>query len=161
VRNRWRGARFFGMVRASLLEGSLRRRLLTAFAAASFALALCASGCSGQGEGERCDINDDNTGDSDCASGLQCYAAATLGGVAETDHTDLCCPINRTQATTSICSIAPSPPGGNPAPPDGGADTGVTTEGGTADAPSDSPPDSPNDSPLDSPADAPLDSPAD
>jgi len=161
VRNRWRGARFFGMVRASLLEDSLHRRLFTAVAAASFAVALCASGCSGQGEGERCNVLDDNSGDSDCASGLECYAATTLGGVAEANNTDICCPTDRAQATTAICSIAPSPPGGNPAPPpDAGPDARASSEGG-ADGSSDAPADSTNDAPLDSPNDSSLDSPAD
>ncbi len=148
------------MVRASLLEDSLHRRFLVVIVAATFAIGLSASGCSGEAEGERCDVNDDNSGNDDCASGLICYASTNLGGVAEANHTDICCPSDRTQATTSICAQSPTPPGGNPAPPDAGPDTGVKSDGAT-DAPTDSPTDAPLDSPLDSPTDSPADAPLD
>jgi hypothetical protein len=148
MRNRWRRERFFGMVRAS--EGSLHRRFLILAAAASFVIALGAPGCSGQGEGERCDTQDDNAGDSDCADGLECWSYSYLGGQAAVWQQDICCPTNLTQSTTAICELAPSPPGGNEGLPDSSTDTGASSEAGP-DSRADAPLDSPNDSPVDSP----------
>ena len=163
MRNRWRIDRFFGMVRPAL-EGSLRSRFFI-LAAIAFAVALSASACNNQGEGERCYTNDGNNGNDDCSSGLQCDSAAALGGAVASWATGvvgfgLCCPTNRAQATSSLCEVGA--PGGNPAPPsaDAGSDASSSSDSGT-DASSDAPADSPADAPLDAPLDSSGDSAAD
>jgi len=165
MRNRWRIDRFFGMVRPAL-EGSLRSRFFI-LAAIAFAVALSASACNNQGEGERCDTNDGNNGNDDCSSGLQCDSAAALGGAVASWATGvvgfgLCCPTNRAQATSSLCEVAAVAPGGTPAPPpaDAGSDASSSSDSGT-DASSDAPADSPADAPLDAPLDSSGDSAAD
>jgi hypothetical protein len=67
------------------------------FAAASFALLLAVGACTGQGEGERCDVRAASTGDSDCQSGLVCRNIPA-------SMVDVCCPADLSQATTAICS---------------------------------------------------------
>ena len=75
---------------------------------------LLGSGCSKQGEGERCDINN---GDIDCDTGLICVGqdqiSITGTGVA------LCCPL--TDPTVDACranmSLPPEPDAGIPPPP--------------------------------------------
>jgi hypothetical protein len=156
--------RFFGMVRPAL-EGSLPSRVLIAAAVALFAVVLSASGCNNEREGERCDTDDDNSGDSDCASGLVCESAYGLpgatgyGNTATSPTLGICCPSDPAQATTTVCALNIAPPDSNPGVPDAG-DAGISVEGG-ADSSSDATLDSPSDSPLDSPGDAPIDSPAD
>jgi hypothetical protein len=137
-----------------------RRRRLLSLAFAALLVALFSVACSGESEGQRCELTDDpggtdnSPGTSDCANGLKCYSGGTLGGAAaqyasaQSDpNFGICCPYNRTQATTSICSLQPSPPGG---------DAGFPAEASTGDsavpdASTDSPEDAPNDSPADSP----------
>jgi hypothetical protein len=157
--------RFFGMVRPAL-EGSLPSRVLIAASVAVFTVVLSASGCNNEGEGERCDTNDDNNGDSDCASGLECKSAYGLPGAEgygnETTSPTLgiCCPTDQSQATTTVCAINPAPPNSNPGVPDAGSDAGGSGEAGS-DASTDASADSANDAPLDSPSDALVDAPAD
>jgi hypothetical protein len=113
-------------------------------------------GCSGQGEGERCDIHADNNGKDDCAGDLLCTPGGQLNG---SNNTDRCCPSDRTTATTIVCQL-PAAGGIDAAPPiDAGQDAPATTDGPVADAPvSDAPPtDAPSDSPVDAPVDAPED----
>jgi hypothetical protein len=82
-----------------------------------------AGACSNQGEGERCDKNADNFGNSDCNDGLTCQQIASYGYI--------CCPADRTQATTSQCAL--NNPGINAdssPPPDDGSGTDSTIEAG-------------------------------
>jgi hypothetical protein len=105
-------------------------------------LGLLAPGCSNQSEGERCDTNDDNNGNDDCAAGLQCYPKADLVGNGAT--TDVCCPAGLVGATTAVCTKQENGPAGSAdaAPPseggpssDGAAsDTGPTEAGAEAGA---------------------------
>jgi hypothetical protein len=90
------------------------------------ALAFAAlSACSGQGEGELCSPNAGNHGNDDCQDGLICVTSPTylLGR---------CCPQDRSQATTTVCS---SNSGGlgdaNPAPPDASAEETPPAEAST------------------------------
>jgi hypothetical protein len=60
------------------------------------ALALFA-GCNGQSEGQVCSTDN---GSSDCGDGLTCTAGSELGVMGAR-----CCPSDRTQATTAVCSV--------------------------------------------------------
>jgi hypothetical protein len=121
----------------------LQRRFLSLAFVAAF-VALCLVACSGQSEGQRCSTNDDpggsdnSPGTSDCATGYRCDPAGSLGGAAAqyaSEQTDpsfgICCPYDRTKATTSICALQPSPPNSDAAPP---ADSGAS-DAPTSDAP--------------------------
>lgn len=101
------------------------------------ALFAIGSACSNQGEGERCEVENNND---DCKTdeGLLCYPEAQLKNAGS----DRCCPADRSKATHPICktsvdigagdAIAPSDTG--PAP---GQDTGAPdADGGVEDAPS-------------------------
>jgi hypothetical protein len=76
--------------------------------------------CSNQGEGDRCDRRSDNTGTDDCQDGLVCTAQSELGSAAQSD---ICCPLDRTQATTTICAVHFAP-----------ADSGLAGDGGSTDS---------------------------
>jgi hypothetical protein len=146
------------------------RRLLTfAFAATSVVLF---GACSGEGEGQRCETTDDPGGPdnygggSDCASNLDCYPASTLGATATSyasaalDPTlGICCPPNRALATTSICSLQPSPPGGDAGFVDGGTSDAPSGDSSALEASTDG--SSPSEASSDAPSDAPADSNAD
>lgn len=93
---------------------------------------LALSACSNNGEGERCEIDNNND---DCENGLVCLAARELpqgfnGG-------DRCCPPDRTQATHAACRAPQASVGGDSAPPadsgpvgtDSGNDTGTSDAG--------------------------------
>jgi hypothetical protein len=126
----------------------LQRRILTvAFAATLFALCVSPVACSGEGEGQRCSTNDDpggptdpstgaystpySAGSSDCAGNLVCWPASDLGAAAQQyfagsvdKSLGICCPYPRNASdSVAICSLEPSPPGGDAAPP-GDASTG-------------------------------------
>jgi hypothetical protein len=75
------------MVRTTL--AFLTQRLVPAVAIGALLAALVnASACSQQGEGERCDrLNGESGPDSDCADGLVCTSSKDLGTSA-----DICCP---------------------------------------------------------------------
>jgi hypothetical protein len=99
--------------------------------------------CSVSGEGDRCDhTNVSSTGQYlDCASGLICYPEEQItlpeGG---TSQADICCPINRAEATTQICMLNPPAPGSEAGIPDGGFETGTndaTLDQSTQDSPAD------------------------
>ena len=77
--------------------------MLPRFAFAALASALLALlACSNQGEGERCDHNASNLGNDDCQNGLTCVQQNALtNGMGY----DACCPFDRTQATTAVCSL--------------------------------------------------------
>lgn len=102
------------------------RRALLAFAPLTLAFALFVA-CSNQGEGERCDTQGENNGNSECQSGLRCTPAAELSG----SQVDRCCPEVRESATVDICKPitgSASPPGvvdgGRDAQGDGAVDSG-------------------------------------
>ena len=83
-----------------------RRRLARAPAACGVLLCLLvASGCSKQGEGERCDLNN---GPLDCEDNLVCKGEQQLSiqgrGVA------LCCPAVVDEATVDACRATPTFP---------------------------------------------------
>ncbi len=92
------------------------------------ALIAVAAACSNQGEGERCEANNNNE---DCRTdeGLICYPKEQL----KTSSSDRCCPLDRTKATTTVCKTSVEVGGGDATAP---ADTGPppTTDGGTSDA---------------------------
>lgn len=81
--------------------------------------------CTGQGEGERCDLDrggeDPSTGTSDCNSGLVCVRSSAVG-----ENTDVCCPKDVSQRT-GICK-----PKATTTTDSGTADT-ATADTGTAD----------------------------
>ncbi len=154
--NRWRRGRFFGMVR-SFSEDSLRR-LLAVIAFSSVIASVWAVACGNQGEGGQCNTGDSNSGNDDCADGMQCLLASNASGVWASYGNGIpgfgyCCPTNRTQATTPQCSLAASVPGttGDGLPQDGGPDGAKATDG-ASDAPTDSP--EAVDAPQDAPGDA-------
>jgi hypothetical protein len=113
--------------------------------AALLALAL-AYACSNQGEGEVCNQNASNAGDSDCQNGLTCQSRPAGNGAYR------CCPPNLTQATTQVCSVTNTGITASPAPPDGGVEDAETT---SVDAPTESSMDAAADSSNAGPADAP------
>jgi hypothetical protein len=90
----------------------------------SFAVALVlstvgavAGGCSGQGEGERCDHRASNGGNDDCQNGLTCQNPP---GSVVTYPNGVCCPLDPALATTSACSPNTGVIDASPAPPDAG-----------------------------------------
>jgi len=91
-------------------------------------VATCLAACSSEGEGQRCSPVDDqgggngpdaSPGSSDCAQGLYCYAASSLGGEgaayaaqagAAAPSLGICCPPNRSASDpVTVCAA------GNPA----------------------------------------------
>jgi hypothetical protein len=69
--------------------------------------------CSNQGEGQVCDPNADNSGNSDCQDGLVCTSIGS-------QHR--CCPSDRSQsAPGNICLPSLTGVAANPAPVDGGS----------------------------------------
>jgi hypothetical protein len=111
-----------------------------------------ATGCSNQGEGERCNTLSDNNGAEDCQSGLVCTAVGNLGiKPFEGAGDGRCCPLARETAMTAVCKLSvgaiPSDAGGSDAATDGpeeggdsGGDAGSSddaSDGGMSDAPVD------------------------
>lgn len=107
--------------------------------AATLASALAVSGlvalsvaCSNQGEGERCEILNDNE-DCSSADGLICTAASSLNN----SISDRCCPADRLRATEAVCKAPINVSGDASAPANTGPDAAATDAGndaGTADA---------------------------
>jgi len=111
--------------------------------------------CTGEGEGQPCDPNANNSGNDDCASPLVCIRAPNANGFR-------CCPQNLSQATTfeccptggaANCSVSgvtvdanPNPPvdatSGADAPAESSADSapGTPDTGGGTDAAEAAPP---------------------
>lgn len=140
---------------------AMTRRLVPWFAALAIgggsAIVISYLGaCSGQTEGERCDVRSDNNGTDDCASNLVCTPSGQLNG----SDTDRCCPADRTTATTLVCQI-PSTGGIDAAPPgdsatgEAGPDTGA--DGGHDGAASDASDASDGATTTDGAGDAPVD----
>lgn len=88
--------------------------------------------CANQPEGERCDQNAANGGNDDCKDGLACTSKTDLG-----TNSDICCPLDRTTATTAVCAVKHAPVGGNPGPPDSGADSSPASDASSSDATTD------------------------
>jgi hypothetical protein len=127
--------------------------------------------CSSQGEGERCQIDNNKPDNSneDCAGGLICVASKDLSNLPPNfkgqpgDHEGRCCPgsggqLDPTRATVPECKLTPSL---------SGADSSIPPDTGAADGASDAPPaDAPTtdgapDTSVDTGTDAPVDAPAD
>jgi hypothetical protein len=111
----------------------MSRRVSIVFSAALVGVVALAAACSGQGEGERCSTQADNSGNDDCAGSLVCTKAGSLNG----SSTDRCCPADRTQATTPVCAVqtAVGVDSGAPATDSGiAADVTTTDTGTTVDA---------------------------
>jgi hypothetical protein len=89
-----------------------------------------AGGCSGQGEGERCDHRASNGGNDDCQNGLTCQNPP---GSVVTYPNGVCCPLDPALATTSACSPNTGVIDASPAPPDAGQ---TSVEAGDDAAPS-------------------------
>jgi hypothetical protein len=86
----------------------------------AIALALLATACSKQGEGERCDPN---SGSLDCESGLICRSADQLS-ITQTRGVALCCPPDGVLPSVNACSAGaelPDPPAPGPGTPDAAA----------------------------------------
>ena len=105
-----------------------------------------APGCSSQGEGERCDKNNDN---SDCESGLECVSVVTGTGTTGTQFR--CCPNPRTSSSSAACR-GETPLNDATTPNDTGAPDGADT--GTDAQTQDSGQDAPADAPTDTGSDA-------
>lgn len=153
-----------------------RRFVSLAFVAAL--IAMCPAACSGMGEGQRCSIADDpggpdnSPGSSDCANNLKCYKATELpgaagiyGNAAAASQTEpnlgICCPLDRKQSTTAICSEQTTV--GNVSPPDSGAGDAASADGASQADGGDASPATDAPASTDAPADAPAttDAPAD
>ncbi|HEY2510721.1 MAG TPA: hypothetical protein VGI39_07690 [Polyangiaceae bacterium] len=123
-------------------------------------IAVSLSACSGQGEGQRCDVRDDSEsppGSSDCASGLVCDTGAPgIAGYSSTSTQagksffGLCCPPSRANATTAACGAGTTignngfpeagtdaTAGGSDASSGDAASDGATNEAGGSDAAND------------------------
>jgi hypothetical protein len=93
----------------------------------AIALALLATACSKQGEGERCDPN---SGSLDCESGLICRSADQLNITEQARGVALCCPPVGVAPSVNACSAgADLPPDPNASTPDAAAPV-VATDGG-------------------------------
>ena len=133
------------------------RRVLFALVFTAFIGLLSLSGCTGQGEGERCDPLADRNGDDDCAAGLVCTRNTELrwpvigdSSIMQTPQTNICCPADRTTARVDVCKLTTPGIGSDAAIPDSAVEG--STEGGN-DASTDSPSDAPSDAPTDAPTD--------
>lgn len=105
----------------------LRLRFSIPFAAACLLAVSLFPSCTNQGEGDRCSTLN---GNDDCQDGLVCTPGSALN---PPQNTDICCPSDRSQATTTVCSIGAGDGGQAPLPDAGGSDVGSDT---ATDAPS-------------------------
>jgi hypothetical protein len=108
--------------------------------------AALAPGCTTHGEGGRCDpanINQTTNLNADCDSNLVCTSGTVLSlpeGGTVTGW--VCCPADRSTATTDICRGNPISPGSEAGIPEAGAETGTndaTVDQSTSDVVTDSP----------------------
>ncbi len=95
----------------------------------ALALAL-APGCTTHGEGGRCDPNNINATtntNADCDSNLVCTPGQVLSLPEGGQVTgNVCCPADRSTATTDICRGSPVSPGSDAGIPETGGETGTT-----------------------------------
>lgn len=78
------------------------------------------SACSNYGEGERCELANNND---DCEDGLQCTPPSAL--LDAFNKSPRCCPLDQSRATDPRCGPRQAPGGADSAPP---AETGPTTD---------------------------------
>jgi hypothetical protein len=143
----WRSRALRGSLRRSFKESSLVPHRFS-FAVASVTVAFVGfsfvwSGCSAQGEGDRCTFfpneqaNNAINGTDECQDGLICYPGST----AQFDPTfgtyDRCCPMNLPQSTVQACLPAPLIDAGRDAEMGDGAFVDAEPDTAKADAPSD------------------------
>jgi len=109
-----------------------RRRKIAAFVT-TFAVAawVVLVACSNNGEGERCQVENNND---DCQDGLICLSKSNVN--QGYNNGDRCCPVDRSTATHPACTQLQNPIAGDSAPPpdtgptpttDSGNDTGTDT----------------------------------
>lgn len=114
-----------------LTSRARRRKIAAVVTGLTLAGWLVLTACSNNGEGERCQVNND---DNDCEQGLVCLPSSQVN--PSYNSSDRCCPIDRTTASHPACTLLRNPVAGDSAPP---ADTGPsnpdtgTTDTGTQD----------------------------
>lgn len=121
------------MLEAVRLMNTLQKKLVAFALAASAAALPIVAACSNNAEGERCDVLACNGpcgpgNEPDCQDGLHCTSKTDLNGASS----DLCCPPDRTTASTPQCQVAHAPVGGDAGVP--GADSGPPADTGTNEA---------------------------
>jgi hypothetical protein len=97
---------------------------------------LVLSACSNNGEGERCQFNNNND---DCQDGLVCLPSSQVN--PSYNSSDRCCPVDRSTATHPACTLLQNavagdsapPPDTGPANPDTGTPDTGTPDTGTPD----------------------------
>ena len=140
------------------VSGAMKRlsfSLVSLGVGAALAMAL-APGCTTHGEGGRCNPNNKTStgGFADCDSNLVCTSGLLLalpdgGG---TSQADICCPVDRSTATTDICKGSPVSPGSDASITDATADQSTdATNDVTGDVTSDVDTDAPSDGSSDAP----------
>jgi hypothetical protein len=102
-----------------------RRKIAAVVTSLTVAGWLALSACSNNGEGDRCQVNNNND---DCQDGLICLASSQVN--PSYNNSDRCCPVDRTKSTHPACTLLQNPVAGDSAPP---ADTGPTGDTGTTD----------------------------
>ena len=114
-----------------LTSRARRRKIAAVVTSLTLGGWLVLTACSNNGEGERCQVNNN---DDDCEQGLICLASSQVN--PSYNSSDRCCPIDRTTASHPACTLLRNPVAGDSAPPpDTGPsnpDTG-TTDTGTPD----------------------------
>ena len=106
--------------------------LLGVVALAVSGLLALSMACSNQGEGDRCEILNDNE-DCSSADGLVCTAAASLNN----SISDRCCPADRSHAKEAVCKTPINVSGDASAPSDTGPSPDASTDSGGETGPSD------------------------
>ncbi len=114
------------------------RLFFLAIAAVGFVVIVPTASCATHGEGERCETNNNND---DCDNGLICTPGGQITIVTEAgvnnSSADICCPPDRSQATTDICKLNPLSPGSDASLPDTGVPDATSSDSGGGDAASD------------------------
>jgi hypothetical protein len=104
-----------------------RRPLVVVLSLLFPAMIVIFAACSDEAEGERCDTRNTRNGSDDCQPGLVCVPGGDLGSAGSeyclangslVTTCGVCCPVNRANATVSICQLSSTLPGADAAPPD-------------------------------------------